>query len=190
MSDAQPEAEARDAIRNAIRLHADGNLEAAVDAYRAILEQHPQAAACWSNLGVALRRLGRRDEGLEVLREGGRRCPGFADLAYNLANALTDAGDREGALERYRAVLARKPDHLPAAARAGEALLRLGRFDEAVEHHRAALDRHPDNAGLYHALGLALWSLGRAEPAAQPQTELTTTSAVPDFPSIASTSSG
>ncbi len=166
MSDAQPEAEARDAIRNAIRLHADGNLEAAVDAYRAILEQHPQAAACWSNLGVALRRLGRRDEGLEVLREGGRRCPGFADLAYNLANALTDAGDREGALERYRAVLARKPDHLPAAARAGEALLRLGRFDEAVEHHRVALDRHPDNAGLYHALGLALWSLGRAEPAA------------------------
>ena len=166
MSGAQAGTEARDAIRSAIQLHTDGRLEAAVGAYRAILERYPAAAVCWSNLGVALRKLGRRDEGLEVLREGERRCPGVVEIGFNLANALTESGDHEGALQRYQAVLARKPDHLPGAAAAGEMLLRLGRFDQAIEHHRAAIDRHPDNARLYHALGLSLWNRGRAEAAA------------------------
>ena len=115
---------------------------------------------------MALRKLGRKDEGLQALREGERRCPGVVDLGYNLANALTDAGDHEGALERYRAVFTHNPAHLQAAAGGGEALLRLRRFEAAVDHHRAALDRHPDNARLYHALGLSLWNLGRVEAAA------------------------
>ena len=166
MSGALPDAEAHGAIRHAIRLHKDGKLDAAVDAYRAILERSPRAAVCWSNLGAALRKLGRRDDGLEALRRGERLCPGVIDVTYNLANALADAGDHEGALERYRAILRRDPDHLPAAAFCGATLLRLGRFEQAVEHHRAALDRHPDNAGFYHALGLSLWKLGRAKAAA------------------------
>ena len=51
------------ALQSATRLHADGWLEAAVDAYLAILEQHPDTCFCWSNLDAALRTLGR-----------GRRC--------------------------------------------------------------------------------------------------------------------
>ena len=56
------------AVRHAIRLHADGELVEAVESYRAILKRHPKACACWSNLGMALRRLGCKDEGLQVLR--------------------------------------------------------------------------------------------------------------------------
>ena len=152
-------AAARRDIGRAIRLHADGQLEAAVDAYRAVLGQHPEAGACWSNLGVALRKLGRKDEALAVLREGVRVCPAHVDLNYNLGNALSDAGDAEGALERYRAAFAREPGHLPAALACGATLLRLARFEQAVDHCRAALGRHPDNAKLYHALGRALWNL-------------------------------
>ena len=156
----------RSDVGRAIRLHTDGQLEAAVDAYRAILERHPEAGACWSNLGVALRKLGRRDEALAVLREGARICPELVDLNYNLGNALSDAGDAEGALERYRAAFAREPGHLPAAIACGAALLGLARFEEAIDHYRAALDRHPDNARLYHALGRALWKLRQVRAAA------------------------
>ena len=159
-------AAARRDVGRAIRLHTDGRLEAAVDAYRAILERHPEAGACWSNLGVALRKLGRRDEALAVLREGVRVCPELVDLNYNLGNALSDAGDAEGALERYRAAFAREPGHLPAAIACGAALLGLARCEEAIDHYRAALDRHPDNPRLYHALGRALWKLRQARAAA------------------------
>ena len=177
---ALPETVRRD-IGRAIRLHTDGQLEAAVDAYRAILERYPEAGACWSNLGVALRKLGRRDEALAVLREGVRACPEFVDLNYNLGNALSDAGDAQAALERYRAAFAREPGHLPAAIACGAALLGLARFEEAIDHYRAALDRHPDNASLYHALGRALWKLRqvRAAAAAYPARHRAVTRATP-----------
>ena len=166
MSSGPRAADPGDAIGRAIRLHTGGQLDAAVEAYRAILKDYPNAAACWSNLGVALRKLGRMDEGLKVLRQGERLCPGFVDLSYNLGNALTDTGDHEGALERYRAVFTGNPDHLQAAVACGEALLRLERFEQAVDHYRTALDRYPDDATLYHALGFALWRLQRLEAAA------------------------
>ena len=165
-SDSPTVTDARRAFQRAIRLHTDGKLEAAVDAYRAILKQHPRAPACWSNLGKALRKLGRGAEALETLRRGTHLCPEAVDLNNDLGNALAEAGDEEAALERYRAVLARNPRHLNAAIACGQTLLRLERFEPAVAHLRAALRRHPDDVTLYHALGVALWKLRRAGPAA------------------------
>ena len=153
------------AVAQATRLHAGGQLAAAVAAYRAILKRHPGACACWCNLGVALRALGRKDEGLEVLRRGARACPQAADLNYNLGNALRDAGNDDGALEHYRAALARDPGHREAAHAAGALLLRLKRFERAVEHYATALDRRPDDATLYGGLGCALRKLGRVAAA-------------------------
>ena len=119
------------AVRHAIRLHADGRLVEAVESYRAILKRQPEACTCWSNRGVALRKLGRRDEGLQVLQEGARRCPQFAAINYNLGNALADAGEHDEALKRYRAVLSREPGHLEAAYACGAMLLKLERWEQA-----------------------------------------------------------
>ena len=160
-----PDTKAREAFRRAIRLHTDGRLEAAVDAYRDILKRHPDDAGCWCNLGAALRKLGRKEEGLQVLLEGERRCPEVVNISFNLGNALSDAGDHEEALKRYQTTLSHDPRHLMAAVGAGLALAELERFTEAVDHYRTALDRHPDNALLYGALGHALWGLRQAEAA-------------------------
>ena len=153
------------AVRRATRLHADGRLEAAVDAYRAILKRHPDACACWSNLGVALRMLGRKDEGLQALREGVRLCPRVVELNYNLGNALAEAGEHEEALKRYRTALTLDPAHRKAAYAGGTMLLALARHEEAADHYRVALERHPDDPRLYHGLGSALSKL-RYLPAA------------------------
>ena len=150
----------------AIQLHADGRLHAAVDAYRAILKQAPETCACWSNLGMALRSLGRRDEGLAVLRQGARICPRSATLNYNLGNALKEAGDHEGALTHYHAAWTLKPDYLEAGRACGAMLRRLERFDEAVEHYAAALGRHLDDSELCAGLGLALWKVRKPAAAA------------------------
>ena len=154
------------AVRRAVQLHVRGQVAAAVDAYRAILKRHPETCACWCNLGAALRALGRKDEGLAVLRDGARRCPDAVDLHFNLGNALTEAGDHEGALKHYGAVLARQPEHLEAARGGGEGLLRLKRFEQAAAHFGAALGRHPDDAPLCTGLGVALRRLQRSGAAA------------------------
>ncbi len=115
---------------------------------------------------MALRTLGRKEEGLAVLRQGVRVCPRSTELNYNLGNALKEAGDHEGALKHYGAAGTLDPDDLEAARACGGMLMRLGRFDEAVEHYAVALGRHLDDSGLYAGLGLALWKLRR--PAAAP----------------------
>ena len=91
-----PRAEANRAFQRAVQLHTGGQLEAAVDAYRAILEGYPNAPGCWSNLGAALYKLERRDETIEVLRQGTRVCPDSVDLHYELGNA----GARPGGILR------------------------------------------------------------------------------------------
>ena len=156
----------RVAVRRAIELHAAGRLAAAIDAYWTILEQHPDACACWSNLGTALRALGRKDEGLAVLRQGVRVCPDAPEVNYNLGNALADAGDREGAWRHYRAAFVRDPGHLKAARGAGAMLLRLQRFEAAADHYGDALRRHADDPVLHAGLGWALWRLWRPGAAA------------------------
>ena len=65
----------RIAVRRRLQLHHDGRVADAVDAYHAILERHPDTCACWCNLGATLGELGRKDEGLEMLREGVLICP-------------------------------------------------------------------------------------------------------------------
>ncbi len=154
------------AVRQAIQLQTDGRLAAAVDAYRAILKRHPGSCTCWSNLGMALRALGRKDEGLRALRQGVRVCPRVVELNYNLGNALADAGDPEGALTCYRTAFDRDPGSLKAARACGAVLLQLKRFEQAVDHYAAALTRHPDDAELYGGLGWALWKLRRVAAAA------------------------
>ena len=153
------------AVRHALQLHAEGKLVEAVESYRAILKQHPETGACWSNLGMALRALGRKDEGLRVLRAGVGLCPQVPELNNNLANALEEAGDREGALACYRTAFNREPGLLNAARACGALLVRLGRFEEAVDHYGAALGRHPDDARLWAGLGWTLWKLRRAAAA-------------------------
>ncbi len=162
------------AVRRAIGLHDDGQLPAAVEAYRAILTRHPEAGVCWSNLGMALRELGLKDEGLEALRKGVRVCPELPEINYNLGNALADRGDLEGALACYRAALARGPGYLKAACACGGLLLRLRRFEEAVDHYGAAL-RHADDAVLHAGLGWALWKLPPTAGATAPRRRVAAT---------------
>ena len=127
------------ARRRALQLHAAGELDAAVAAYRAVLKRHPGACECWCNLGAALRTLGRKDEGLEVLRRGLRVCPRHVGLNRNLGNALEDAGHGTAALEHH---------------------------GEAVTRYHVALQEHPDDPELYGALGWSLWKLQRLDAAA------------------------
>ena len=126
------------ARRRALDLHVAGELDAAVAAYRAVLERYPRACDCWCNLGAVLRALGRRDEGLEALRKGLRVCPDHVALNRNLSNALEEAGDSEAAREHH---------------------------GQAVTRYQVALQRRPDDPELYGALGWSLWKLRRLEAA-------------------------
>jgi tetratricopeptide (TPR) repeat protein len=74
-----------------IQLEKSGRISAAADRYRAALENDPLADTVRRNLGLALCRLGRWDEGIAELREALRLNPDDAETARALYIALDQA---------------------------------------------------------------------------------------------------
>lgn len=60
-----------------------GNLDAAVQCFRARLARHPDDTHARNNLGVALQKLGNHDEALACYQAVTRLAPGNADAWYN-----------------------------------------------------------------------------------------------------------
>ena len=93
----------REAYQRAVSLHQAGDLEAAVAAYREVLDLEPGNPAAQSNLGAALAALGRYEEAIAAYQAALSRVsnPG---IRYNLALARYKSGDVTGAAEeRIRA---------------------------------------------------------------------------------------
>jgi tetratricopeptide (TPR) repeat protein len=135
---------------------------------------HPRVAASLSNLGRALRDLGRNDEAIEALRRSleikektqGAEHPDVAYSLQNLAAALHGLGRFDEALEllerrRRVAEAVYAADH-PAIATAiddlGVVLADMGRTAEALAHHEQALAaRKVNDPG---QIPISLWNIG------------------------------
>ena len=107
------------------RLLDEGDFPEARKAYRAVLEAGVTGdEAIYSNLALAAYRMGRRDEAIDVLREGLDRVSGSARLHLRVGRLLSEAGRRDEAeREIRRAIELYGPS--PEAAEAREALARL-----------------------------------------------------------------
>lgn len=137
----------------------EGRLEEARARYQHALELgHPDARA---SLGDLLRRLGRGDEALELLRQGARTQPDNAYAHRSLAVALAEARDFAGAKSEFEAALKIDPNDWESLSGLGNVLLQTGRAEEAVKQYEAALRLHPSFDVARYNLGCALADLKR-----------------------------
>jgi Flp pilus assembly protein TadD len=82
-----------------------GELQAAVAAFRRASDIDPGNPLAWTNLGVVLIRLGDEARGLEAFRRALRSAPGYSEAHRNFAVALDRQGRRAEAARHYRAFL-------------------------------------------------------------------------------------
>ena len=151
-------------LRQAMRLHIAGQLDAAIPFYRQALEQERSLAAL-NNLGAALRDLKRPEEAVPLFREAMDLDPGFPDAQLNLGLSLQDIGDDEAAAPLLKHVLDLLPppaDGKPVDPRTlqalkgyGSVLRRQDRRDELVALYRAASGKAPRDAALRSQLEAA-----------------------------------
>ena len=122
-----------------------GDIDAAVEQWRAIPDDIPDAFKVHNNLGAALHRLGRTDEAIEHLRKAVRQNRDSPDACANLARLLVwhrdpsvRRGDEAVRLAERAASLteSRRPDILQVLA---AAYAEAGRFEDAVRVTEHAL---------------------------------------------------
>ena len=144
----------------------EGRFPDAITLLEAAVERDDRNAVYHSNLGVALRGVGRTEDALLAVRQAERLLPGDNDIRFNVACLLQDLGRSEEAIAAYEAVLKADPDHADALSNLGLLLVDAGRPELAVPLLQHALVKSPALLAARINLGLALHELERLEDAA------------------------
>jgi tetratricopeptide (TPR) repeat protein len=118
-----------------------------------------------TTLGIALLRLGRRDEAIKVFDKAIQLEPNDAKLWWCLGNALMEAELSSEALLCFQHTIKLDPRHADAAHNAGYVLHASGRFEEALASLCQSAELRPDHAPTLYMRALVLKSLNRLEEA-------------------------
>jgi predicted O-linked N-acetylglucosamine transferase (SPINDLY family) len=151
--------------REALRAHQAQNADAAIAAYRSVLELQPDFARARYLLGLLLRDRGDQIDAIAQLTLAVRAAPGFVDARAALANLLREAGRLDEAIALCRDGLAAAP-RAPVLWRAlGLCELAHRRGNEARAAFDRALSLQPGDAETHYNRGVAL-QVGRKRRAA------------------------
>ena len=149
----------RDAMSHWLKgnaLRGRGELEAAVDSYRAAVAIDEGYGEAWLNLTATLRQLGRRDEALAAARKTVALMKDDPRATFALGATLGEAGLTDDAESVWLRTLALDPAHADSLNALGLAAVRDGRVDEAEARFREATRVAPDEPRGHYNLGILL----------------------------------
>jgi tetratricopeptide (TPR) repeat protein len=147
-----------------------GDDEAAVALFRQAAQWLPRLAPIHNDLGVSLRRLGRRDEALAALDQAVTTDPVYGVAHGNRGVVLHDLGRFAEALAAHQAALAYISPASPEARAStlhnlAKAARKCGDRDAVAAACEAVLATNPKDAETVDELALLLEELGRGEEA-------------------------
>lgn len=129
-----------------------GDIEAAIAAYKHALVLDPHFVEAYINLADAYRQQNRDDDGEIELRKGLSLLPDAADLHHALGLLLVRKTDPTAALQALAKAAKLAPENARYAYVYGIALNSLGKQREALTLLKAADTRHPYNLDILSAL--------------------------------------
>ena len=150
-------------LAGAVRLHQAGDLAGAVVRYEQALSLNPNIPEALSNLGLALKALGKADAAIARYEQALALKPDAPEILCNLGIVLKDRGRIDEAITCYHKALAFKPDYPAALSNLGNALRDQGRFDEAIACYRQALALRHGYPEAASNLGSAIFDLHYSE---------------------------
>ena len=155
-----------EAVTLAIQLQKTGQLAAAQELYRRVLEDVPDHPAAVHFSGVLAHQQGRLDEAVALIERSLALSPDAADWHSNLAIIQLARGRADEALAALRRAIAIDPGHANAHCNRGVALKATGHAAEAEAAYRTAIQLDPEHIDAYTNLGILLGGLNRTQEAA------------------------
>lgn len=116
-----------------------GHYEQGARLLREVINQKPEFAEGWNNLGICLKNQWRKDEAGAAFQEAMKQQSDQADFPSNWSGCYINEGEPEKCLELANKALEIDPDHVQGNWHKALALLELQRFGEAWPHHEARL---------------------------------------------------
>ena len=117
-----------------------GDLPAAVEAYRSVLEVEPDNAEAHFNLGLVVSRKGLWSQAIPHLRRAIQTDPTRAIVYVYLGEALNHVDDLHGALQAFQHAAELRPNNAKALYGMGIILDRMNRPEEAAQMYRRSRD--------------------------------------------------
>jgi len=129
-----------------------GRLDEAAGLLKRGLEERPDDALAWNNLGGVLADQGKLDEAIAAFGRSAALAPERAAPLFNLGRALDMHGRVEEAHAALVAALERDPAHQSARVTLARVLQFMGRIGEAEAEYRRVVDAHPESALAWYGL--------------------------------------
>jgi tetratricopeptide (TPR) repeat protein len=139
--------------------------DAAIEAYRAVLNIDPRHTSALNNMGSALLDLGRFVEAEQHFRGALSIDPNFVEAHRNLGDVLRLRGYFGESENSLRRAIKLKPNSLDALCSLGLTLVSMGATHDAKGRLRKVLKSKPRNVAALHGLGQVALMEGRWDEA-------------------------
>jgi predicted TPR repeat methyltransferase len=149
--------QALDVARDLLR---QNQLQAAEKVYTTLLAHFPQQPDATHYLGVIRHRSGRREEGLQLVRNSLALAPGNAWMWNNLGNVLLEQQRADEAMAAYEECVTLDPAAADAWSNLGALHRKAGRLEESEDSCRRAVALKPDFALAWFNLAQVLIEQG------------------------------
>lgn len=142
-----------------------GDFDGAERQLRRAVQIDPYAVEPLNHLGMALRRLDRLEDALDVYDRAVALRPSFAEAHCSRGNVLRLLGRAAEALASYDRAIAGRPDYADAFYNRGALLESLDRTDDAIASYENAVALAPDFPEAWNNLGNARRTVARYDEA-------------------------
>lgn len=132
----------------------DGDLVAAVAAYREAIKLDAKYLDAHMRLGTALMRLRKFEEAVSAFQTAAKLKPDAAGIHINLAQALFSTGNDFAALDEVKEAVRLDPQVDGADVALGSIYAKMGRFDDAQTALLRAVQRRENDPALHFQLGV------------------------------------
>jgi serine/threonine protein kinase/Flp pilus assembly protein TadD len=139
--------------------------EAALAAYKRVLQRYPQEARAYTGQGKVLQRLRRNKEALVVYEQALEIIPDDAEIWSTKGEVLCKLKRYDEAVDAYEHALTLNPNDTLTWAAKGHLLYKLERYDEALVAYEHVLTLSPTKALIWASKGEVLCKLKRYDEA-------------------------
>lgn len=131
--------------------------------FRAAVDCGPREHSAWGNLGLALKRQGKRKQALLAFQKANELAPDVIAYRLNWGNTLADLGRFDQAFDKLNGLCVNHPTCALAQAALGRVLLSSGRGKAALKHLERACALAPGKAQFQLNYGAALAITGHIQ---------------------------